>query len=418
MKLFTASLVALVVFLVPNVLFAQENEGGEKDAAYLNLRYSHNFSHSKFLDRDNIAELAMAPISLVNEVVSEEFGDSSLTIKLSLAVAAVIIEGPILKVAHEYGHFSAHSKGEFYDYAFEKDPISFRKRSLSYIVPRVYADSLGLGLVDDYYANNDWDKISAELKGRPDAYQRFWAAQYASGLNEEEVIRTRLAKRITDGQFFSLDTVPYFLTALSTITYNENDLDEYVSALEKRGISTSENQIRAISALRLLSGSSIVAAKIGYGWLSGNSVATDISSVDMKTSVGTFKMYWPEVETYLSEEGPTVKVVVPIIPEFSGMEMRVSYEQALQATKEGGLEIRQKLTSFLTASVASFKNSDDGTWCEGGMAVRPIKWLELGLTAYRADGYTLHRDLYGATYSFNKDRESGVKATVGLSLAF
>ena len=50
--------------------------------------------------------------------------------------------------------------------------------------------------------------------------------------------------------------------------------------------------------------------------------------------------------------------------------------------------------------------------------MRPIKWLELGLTAYRADGYTLHRDLYGATYSFNKDRESGVKATVGLSLAF
>lgn len=417
MKLFTASLVVLVVFLVPNTLFAQESEENENSAEYVSLKYSYNFSHPRYLDRGNIAELAIAPISLVNGVVSEEFGNSSLTVKLSLSAVAVIIEGPVLKAAHEYGHFSAHSKGGFYDYAFEKDVRSFAgRRSFAYIVPRAYAD--GLGITDDYYANNDWDKVDAELKRRPDAYQRFWAAQYAGGLNEEEVIRTRLARRITDGRFSGLEAVPYFLAALSTIAYNENDLDEYVSALEKRGIGTSASQIKAISALRLLSGSSIAAAKIGYGWLSNSNVVTDISSVDMRTSVGTFKVYWPEVEAYLSEEGPTVKVIVPITPEFSGMEMRVSYEQALQSVKEGGLEIQQKLTSLLTVSATGFKSSDDGTWVEGGLTAKPIKWLELGLTAYRADGYTLHRDLYGATHSFNEDRESGLKATVGLSFAF
>ena len=80
---------------------------------------------------------------------------------------------------------------------------------------------------------------------------------------------------------------------------------------------------------------------------------------------------------------------------------------------ETGLSVRGPILPFLAVRAAGYRNTDGGSWLEGGVDLLPVHWIALQLGYAWAREYSFHRDVYGASNDILKRAEAGFN--LGLS---
>jgi len=190
-----------------------------------------------------------------------------------------------------------------------------------------------------------------------------------------------------------------------------SDTGDYIDDLRDAGLRTTAGRLHTLSALTLLSGSSLAALRgvfLGVATSRGGTVEPFV--LRLEPSVFLFA---PELENFLSQYGPTLKPSLPA--RIYGVMIRPSYEQLFvtgKAMGEAGLSVRAPLVSFLGIRGAGYRNSGGGTWLEGGLDVSPLSWLMLGIGYARAQDYSFHRDVFGANNDLLHPREGSLLLSV------
>lgn len=376
----------------------------------LRLGYRFNLSYPGHIDRENIASLSMAATDLVHWAL-QDAADDPFYFRIPKWGAAFAIDTAVRYVSHEYGHLSSFSKAGYRHAVFgPKDEIdttapraSFGKMLLNGFNPW---DDSAVSV-----SQADWDRIVDDFGGDEDKLRRFRIVIKAGGLNQEAVNLERYTDRLLDGQLSFLDTAPFIISGAAVLRYPASvelsDTGDYIAELRGGGLRTTVGRIHTLSALTLLSGSTLAAlrgAVVGGLTSRGGTVQPFFLTVAPAVDV-----YAPEIENYLSEFGPTLKPSVPI--RIHGVLIRPSYEQLFvsgMTMGEFGLSARAPITSFLSLSGSGFRNSRGGTWLEGGVDVLPLNWLALTLGYARAEDYSFHRDVYGANNDILHRREGSL----------
>ena len=390
----------------------------------LELGYNRDFSHPDYLNRDLISTAEMAPMSLLHIGLESVTGNSIPPIKLGASLAAAIFDRAILHAGHEYGHLSAFSKAGYTDWRYD-DGINLTRQLDKDVSPSaLFSDAFPSGDITVGVSESEWNDIDRRF-GRGRDYYEFSAAMEAGGLNQSEATRVNYRDRLLEGRFGLYDTVPYFGGTFSTLLYSSasGDLIDYVGALDAYGVHTSEGSVRLISLARFASGSS---------WAALGSYVQSVAYGDSKDlfqpmtidawSGRNWTAYYPEFESWLSRRGPTVKAMLPIRHTDGGW-FFPSIEQSVagggMATEIGGyLKAPISSNSPLLAKLYAFANTEGGLWLEPGIGIKAADWLVLDLAGYWGNGYTFHRDIYGATYDFVDKAESGVKAGFTVFIKF
>lgn len=383
----------------------------------LSFRYVHHPSYPRYVDRESVSGAAIGAMDLVHAGLREGEGDP-LVLRLVKWGFAAIVDEAVLFVAHEYGHLSSLSKSGHRDLLFGRtdEPQSdWEAASPGGLLLNAFrAPQTGVTLRE-----SAWEDVRASFDGRPEAYNRFLAAMEAGGVNQEQAIVARYADRLRQGRLSFLDTIPYFLAATGTARYpldgGESDIEDYAALLEERGLETSGVRIKFLSAARMLSGSALAAARgiaVGFAGPRGEAVEPLELSVASRFSIG-----WPEIESYLTQIGPTLKLSVAaragdwtLIPSAEHLVVDGA------SVDELGLRVAGPLAPLVGAQAAFFRNSRGGLWAEAVVEIRPLEWLTL-LGGYRAGReYSFRRDLFGASNDSLEEREQGF--LVGAAVAY
>lgn len=379
------------------------------------IGYRLNLSHPGHIDRENIAALAMASMDTVHLALQDE-ADDPFYLRIPKWGLAFGIDTAVRYVAHEYGHLSTFSKAGY------RTALFGDKDTLLTTAPRA---SFGKMFLDGFnpwsnsavsVSQSDWDQIVAEFGNDPVKLRRFRIAIKAGGLNQENVILDRYAERLLDGELSYLDAMPFVVSGAAVLRYptdmDMSDTGDYVAELRAAGYRTSDEQIKLLSAMTLLSGTSMAAFRGFYlGLTTARGGRIEPFGLSLAPGVDVFA---PDLENYLSQYGPTLKPSLTV--RVSEWKIRPSYEQLFvggASMGEAGLSVRSPLWSFVALSGSAFRNSDGGSWLEGGVEILPLRWLSLGLGYAWAKGYSFHRDVYGASNDILERRERSLM--VGLS---
>jgi hypothetical protein len=382
--------------------------------------YQVNLSNPVHLDRENIADLAIAPMDLLH-LGLQDSADDPFYFRIPKWGAAAVVDMAIFFTAHEYGHLSSISKSGYRSAVFggKNTYIADQKGTNPF---DLFVEGLkGGGGTAISVTNGDWQAIGALFAGQPDKLNSFLIAMKGGGLNQEGVILDRYADRLWEGKMSSLDTIPVGIGALSTLTYPSHvemsDIADYSSLLKAEGHDVSPSRIKVLSAVTLLSGSTLAAFRgAAVGFLGGSQEPVHPFEIAPAPHV---RIEAPDLENTLSETGPTLKASVRA--RLGALELRPSYERLFVGGKsmaEVGLSGRVPVTPFLHLDGAGFRNTDGGWWQEVGVDVRPWSWLTLGVGYSWAWAYTFHRDLYGSNNDLLEPRERNLKLSVGLSHRF
>jgi hypothetical protein len=360
--------------------------------------YRFNLNYPGHIDRENIATFSMAASDTLHLALQDD-ADDPFYLRIPKWGAAFAMDSAIRYVAHEYGHLSSFSKAGY------RTAIFGDKNKLSTSAPRA---SLSRMLLDGFnpwsssavsVSQSDWDGIVTDFGGDQDKLRRFRIMIKGGGLNQESVTLERYADRLIDGELSYLDTMPFVISGAAVLRYpvgmELSDTGDYIHELRAGGLRTTAGRIHTLSALTLLSGSTLAAARgfvFGLTSSRGGRVEPFVLS-----PVASVEVFAPELENYLSQYGPTLKPSLPL--RIHGVVLRPSYEHLFITGKsmgEAGLSVRAPLTSFLVLAGAGFRNSDGGSWFEGGVDVFPLTWLALSVGYAEGWDYSFHRDVYGA----------------------
>src|SRR5205085_752175 len=117
-----------------------------------------------------------------------------------------------------------------------------------------------------------------------------------------------------DGQLSYLDTMPFIISGAAVLKYpvriEMSDIGDYITELKDSGLKTSAGQLHVLSAVTLLSGSSLAAFR---GFFLGLATGAGGMVEPFKLPVGEhLEIFAPELENYLSIFGPTLKPSIPI----------------------------------------------------------------------------------------------------------
>jgi hypothetical protein len=257
----------------------------------------------------------------------------------------------------------------------------------------------------------DWDRIVDDFGNDEDKLRRFRIQIKGGGLNQEAANLERYTDRLLDGRLSYLDTAPYFISGAAVLRYPASvelsDTADYVDELRNAGLRTTVGRMHTLSALTLLSGSTLAALRGAViGGLTSRGGVVEPFALPVASRV---VLYAPELENYLSEFGPTLKPSVPV--RVYGVLIRPSYEQLFVSGKtmgEFGLSARAPIVEFLSLSGSVYRNSGGGTWFDSSVDVLPLSWLAFTLGYARGEDYSFHRDVYGASNDILRRREGSV----------
>jgi len=376
------------------------------------LRFSYrlNLRYSGHIDRQNLASMSMAASDAVHWALQDN-GDDPFYLRLPKWGAAFFVDTAVRYVSHEYGHLSSFSKAGYRTAVFgDKDEIDTTAPRASF--GRMLLN--GFNPWDDSavsVSQSDWNRIVDDFGGDEEKLRRFRISIKAGGLNQETVNLERYTERLIDGKLSYLDTAPFFISGAAALRYpvsiELSDTGDYIDELRDAGLRTTAGRIHTLSALTLLSGSMVAAVRgavIGGFTTRGGRVEPLMLPV-----APHFDVYAPDLDNFLSQYGPTLRPSVPM--RIHGVLIRPSYEQLFvsgMTMGEAGLTVRAPLASFLTLSGGAFRNSKGGTWLEGGVDVAPLYWLAFTLGYARAEDYSFHRDIYGASNDILQRREGSI----------
>lgn len=408
--------------VLPAVADAQEDERPPREfgvppapaapARPQEFRFSfrYNVSYPRHIDRGNIATLSMASMDVVHFAL-QDAADDPFYFRLPKWGAAFAIDSAIRYVAHEYGHLSTFSKAGYRQATFgDKDTIqtsapkaSFGKMLLN-----------GFNPFDDSavsVSQSDWDRIVAEFGEDPAKLGRFRISVKAGGLNQEGVVLEHYAERLREGGMSYLDTMPFVIGGAAVLRYPVNmsmsDVGDYITELRAQGQRTTAGQLHRMSAATLLSGSTLAALR---GFFIGLTTARGGMVEPFALPLGAdAKVFAPDLENFLSQYGPTLKPSVPF--KVGDWRISPSYEILVAggaSMAEAGLEGRGLILPFLALSGAGYRNSDGGSWLEGGLEVFPVSWISLTMGYAWARDYSFHRDVYGANNDLLQRSEASV----------
>jgi len=376
----------------------------------LRIAYRFNLSHPGHIERENIASLSMAATDAVHWAL-QDAGDDPFYFRIPKWGAALAIDTAVRYVSHEYGHLSSFSKAGYRNAVFgDKDEIdttapraSFGRMFLNGFNPW---DNSAVSI-----SQSDWDRIVDDFGNDEEKLRRYRIVIKGGGLNQEAVNLERYADRLFEGRLSYLDTAPFLISGAAVLRYPTggelSDTGDYIDEIRASGLRTTAGRIHTLSALTLLSGSSLSAFRGAFlGVFTSRGGKVEPFSFSPAPDLVVFA---PELENYLSQFGPTLKPSIPV--RFHDVLIRPSYEQLFVGGKtmgEAGLTVRAPLASFLSLSGAGFRNSGGGHWLEGMLEVFPLQWLALGIGYARAEDYSFHRDVYGATNDILRRREGSL----------
>ena len=386
------------------------------------LRFSYrvNVTHPDHIERENISSLAMAASDLVHWALQDE-SDDPFYLRVPKWGAAFAIDTAIRYVSHEYGHLSSFSKAGYRTAIFgDKDEIDTS-------APRASFDRMVLDGFNPWsnsavsVSQSDWDRIVGDFGGDEEKLRRFRIQIKAGGLNQEAVHLERYADRLRDGRLSYLDTMPFLISGAAVLRYplsiELSDTADYIEELGDSGLRTTGGRLHTLSALTLLSGSTLAALRGAFlGVLTTRGGMVEPLVLRLSPTVEVFA---PDLENYLSQYGPTLRPSVPI--RVHGVLIRPSYEQLFvtgMTMGEAGLSVRAPLASFLALTGAGYRNSSGGTWLEGAVEVLPLPWLALRLGYARGEDYSFHRDVYGANNDLLRRREGSLLLALSAWHAF
>ncbi len=382
------------------------------------IGFRWNLSHPDHMDRQGIAMAGTGLIDAIHQAV-DAIGPEKGTARALTWAAVGVADWMALSMAHEYGHMSSHSRLGCIRYriGIDGEPPSAWRRATPESVFKAFM------ITNDAFITvspSDADRIARLLAGRPEDYLRYAASVEAGGVNQEQAVLGEYADRLLAGRFNPDDAVPYLVTALATATYppsENNDLADYAEALAARGIGTNETRIRALSLARLLGGTAWAAAR-GFAEAAGDCGTGGVEPVRI-ARIGSAEVLWPEVAACLSEFGPTLQVGVPVMGETWSLHPAWQHVVAEGVSLgEAGLRVEKTLHPLLAVEGLAVVNTEAGGWIEAGVRIRPLSWLSLQAGYAFGHGYTIHRDVYGATPDYLEENESSVRLGVTARLTF
>jgi hypothetical protein len=371
------------------------------------------------LDRVAVARAEMGAIDTFHSLTAAIRPDDAVGRSLALAATAAF-DWLVLKMGHEYGHISSFSRfecGHFrigYNGKADSEWKSATVRNVFKAVMHIDSSFVTVDLAE-------FEAIRQSLAGRPSDFHRAVASIEAGGLNQDQAVLSGYADRLLDGRFNPDDAVPYFLASMTTALYPasgwQSDLADYVDALRRGGIDTDARTIQALSLARLLSGSAWAAAR-GFAASYRDGTATRVEPLRL-ARIGGGDLLWPEVASPLSEFGPTLKLSVPVLGET--WTVTASYQHVIAggvSLGEWGVRASKTLHDRLTLHGTACVSTEGGSWLEAGVALKPVSWLSLDAAYVSGRGYTIHRDVNGATVDYLDENESGVKLGISTRIAF
>jgi hypothetical protein len=376
--------------------------------------FTYNLSYPRHIDRDNIASLTMASTDAVH-LALQDAADDPWYFRVPKWGVAFGIDSAIRYVAHEYGHLSSFSKAGYRKALFgDKDKILTSAPKAS--IGKMFIN--GFNPFDDSavsISQSDWNRIIADMDEDPVKIGRFRVLVKAGGLNQEAVDLEHYSERLLDGRLSHLDTMPFIISGAAVLRYpvdiEMSDVGDYITELRDLGNRTTAGQIHRLSAVTLLSGSTLAALRGFFlGLTTGQGGMVEPFALRVSNEA---KVFAPELENFLSQYGPTLKPSIPI--KLWDWWVRPSYEVLFvggASMTELGLAVRGPIFPFLAIHGAGYQNSDGGTWLESGFEILPWSWLSLNVGYAWAREYSFHRDVYGASNDILKRAEAGINLGV------
>jgi hypothetical protein len=369
--------------------------------------------HPEVIDPVNVARLQVSLESVLHATLDDTIRGTKLHIKAVFLAGVLLFDRTVAKVGHELGHMAVYSRAGYSDFrlavgAQDPEPLTARELFINSLTP---FRRVSVGIPDD-------DTLDARQRFSGTAFDEFNAATFAAGLNQEQIHLNHYRDRVLRHQFGFFDTVPYTIESLSTLLYSgaENaDLEGYRSHLDAAGFTTSIPRMKAISMVRLLSGSAVSAASGFYRAMTEE--AYDGFAPRVIARLEGWTVLWPEFESFLSRRGPTVRASLPL--RAGGFLIVPGLEQSIAdggSATEAGVEASRRLAPWLDARASLFAASDRGYWAEAGVAVKPSATASVSLAYHVADRYTFHREMYGETLDLIHRAERGLM--LGMSLVF
>jgi hypothetical protein len=372
--------------------------------------YRYNVAYPRHVDRDNLATLSMSSMDAVHLALQDE-ADDPIYLRIPKWGAAFAIDNAIRYVVHEYGHLSSFSKSGY------RKPVFGERDKINTSAPKAKVGKMfltGFNPFDDSavsVSQEDWDRIVADFGGDEGKLTRYRIAIKAGGLNQESVVLDHYADRLLDGELSYLDTMPFVVSGAAVLRYPVSipmsDVGDYITELRSLGLRTTAGQLHRLSAVTLLSGSSLAAMRgffLGLTTSRGGMVEPFALPISDHA-----KVFAPELENYLSQYGPTLKPSIPF--KVHDWWIRPSYELLVvggSSMAEAGLSVRGRIFPFLGVGGAAYHNSEGGSWLEGGIEILPLKWISLSIGYAWAQEYSFHRDVYGANNDILKRSEAGL----------
>lgn len=381
----------------------------------------YNLSHPYHLDRRTVAGLSIGAMDVIHAGLLDG-GDDPPAARLLKWAFSGGVSVAVTHVAHEYGHLSSLSKaGRHLDYvvAFPDDPGEERED----LTPgRLLAQGLGfaprrsVGVAED-----DWDSVRRLFAGDPRGFNRYLLAAEAGGMNQEQVLACAYGDRLRDGRMSYLDTPAWLWAASGTLLYpasrDEGDLSRYEDLLEADGHSASTASIKAFSMVRFLGGTGVAAmrgAVLGFTGEDGGFVPP--AAWDVGEDV---RVYWPEFESWLTREGPTVRAALPV--RWASWSWEPAYERSFAGGgvgHEAGARIRWSAAEFVAVQGSVSLSDAGGRWLELEAELRPAPWASLLLGVEGGRGYTFQREIFGSLSDVLEDSERSVLLGLRLSATF
>jgi hypothetical protein len=363
------------------------------------ISYRLNVSYPGHVDRENISSLSMATMDAVH-LAMQDGADDAWYLRIPKWGGAFAIDTAIRYVGHEYGHLSSFSKAGYRRALFgDKDKIDSSAPKAS--IGKMFVS--GLNPFDNSavsVSQSDWEEIVKDLHNDPVLVARFRIAVKAGGVNQEEANLERYSERLYDNRLSYLDTMPFLISGAAVLKYpvgiEMSDIGDYIDELKGTGLRTSVGRLHALSALTLLSGSSLAAFRGFFiGLTTGEGGMVQAFKLPVADHLDIFA---PELDNYLSIFGPTLRPSIPV--RLYGVYVQPGYEQLFVGGASGGepgISVRAPIVEFLQARGCAYRHSDGGSWLEASLEFLPLKWLSLSLGYAWAHGYTFHRDVFGAS---------------------
>lgn len=381
----------------------------------------YNLTHPYHLDRRTVAGLSIGFMDLAHAGFLDA-GDDPLGARLVKWAFSGGVSIAVTHVAHEYGHLSSLSQvGRHLDYvlAFPDEPEEGRE---DLTLGHLFAQGLGfaerrsIGVDED-----DWESIRRIFSGRPRDFNRYLLAAEAGGMNQEQVIVSTYGERARAGRLSYLDTPGWIWTAAGTLLYPasrvDGDLSRYEDLLEADGHSTSTSSIKAVSMVRFLGGSGVAAirgAVLGFVGEDGGFVPPAVW--DLGDGV---RLFWPEFESWLTREGPTIRTILPV--RWGAWTLEPAYERSFAGGgvgHEAGARVRWSASEVFALTGSASLSDAGGRWVELEAEIRPAPWASLLLGLEGGRGYTFRREVFGALTHVLEDSERSVLLGLRLTATF